>query len=409
MRKLPVHYGWIIVAVGVAVLFCCIGLARFGYTVLIPGMRQGLDLSYRTIGFIGAANFAGYMLAVAFAPALIRSLRPRLTVSAGLALIAFSMFAIASSTSGPTIGALYSLTGIGTGLANIPTMTLTTQWFARSHRGRAAGLVICGNGLGIIFVGFAVPLCGELFETSGWRASWLLLGSVALVVALAALLLLRNSPGELGLDAVGRDHHPSAASLSPTPPFPQGDDRGYLLRLGILYLLYGATFMIYGTFIVATMIGDFHLDAATAGLYWSWVGGFSLFSGLAFGTLSDRIGRRRGLLTVFALQTLAYLLVAIDSGRSGLLLSIALYGLAVFAAPAIVTAAIGDRFQPSRVAGAFSNATFFFAFGQIIGPALAGMIGSEAGGFAPAYLVAAAITAIAAGGTFLLPASRPTR
>lgn len=407
MRKPPFHYGWIIVAVGMAVLFCCIGLARFGYTVLIPGMRQGLDLSYRTIGFIGAANFAGYMLAVAFAPALIRSLRPRLTVATGLALIALSMFAIAISDRGPAIGALYALTGIGTGLANIPTMTLTTQWFARSHRGRAAGLVICGNGLGIIFVGFAVPQCGEWFGASGWRASWLLLGLVSLAVALAALLLLRNSPRELGLDPVGHDRHPIAPSLF--PPTTQSDERSYLLRLGTLYLLYGSTFMIYGTFIVSTMIGDFHLDAATAGLYWSWVGGFSLFSGLAFGTLSDRIGRRRGLLMVFAVQTLAYLLVALDSGRSGLLLSIALYGLAVFAAPAIVTAAIGDRYQPSRVARAFSNATFFFAFGQIIGPALAGMIGSEAGGFAPAYLVAAAITAIAAGGTFLLPASRPAR
>jgi len=406
MRKLPFHYGWIIVAVGVAVLFCCIGLARFGYTVLIPGMRQGLDLSYRTFGFIGAANFAGYMLAVAFAPALIRSLGPRLTVTAGLTLIALSMFAIASSDNGTTIGLLYSLTGIGTGLANIPTMTLTTQWFARSHRGRAAGLVICGNGLGIIFVGFAVPLCGELYGPSGWRASWLLLGALALAVALAALLLLRNAPRELGLAALGRDHHPLAASLSPAP---EKDERRYLLRLGLLYLLYGSTFMIYGTFIVSTMIGDFHLDAATAGLYWSWVGGFSLFSGLAFGTLSDRIGRPRGLMAVFAVQTFAYLLVAFDSGRSGLLLSIALYGLAVFAAPAIVTAAIGDRYPPARVAGAFANATFFFAFGQIIGPALAGMIGSEAGGFAPAYLVAAAITAIAAGGTLLLPASRPAR
>lgn len=407
MRTFPFHYGWMIVAVGVAVLFCCIGLARFGYTVLIPGMRQGLDLSYRAIGFIGAANFAGYLLAVAFAPALIRRLRPRLTVAMGLALIALSMAAIAASDSAPAIATLYLLTGIGTGLANIPTMTLTTQWFARSHRGRAAGLVICGNGLGIIFVGFAVPLCGEIFGTGGWRASWLVLGLVSLIVAMVALLLLRNHPGELGLARLGDDAPP--ATPSPTRPTTPPEERRYLLRLGILYLIYGSTFMIYGTFIVSTMIGDFHQDATTAGLYWSWVGGFSLFSGLAFGALSDRIGRRRGLMAVFLVQTVSYLLVAYDSGVPGLLLSILLYGLAVFAAPAIVTAAIGDRYPASRVAGAFSNATFFFAFGQVIGPALAGMIGSEAGGFAPAYLVAAGLTAMAAVATFWLPASRSKR
>ena len=403
-RALPkpaFHYGYVIVAVGVAVLFCCIGLARFGYTVLIPGMRQGLDLSYKAIGFIGAANFSGYLLAVFFAPTLIRTLRPRLTVATGLALISLSMMAISACSGGYSIAALYFLTGIGTGWANIPTMTLTTQWFARSHRGRAAGLVICGNGLGIIFVGFAVPLCGQLYGASGWRASWLLLGVVSLIVALAALLLLRNDPRALGLTPVGHDPLPSAQP--PSRPTTAAEDRTYLLRLGILYLIYGATFMIYGTFIVATMIGEYHLDAVTAGVYWSWVGGFSLFSGLAFGTLSDRIGRRRGLLAVFVVQTVCYLLVAMDGGLPALVVSIALYGMAVFAAPAIVTAAIGDRYQASRVAGAFSNATFFFAFGQIIGPALEGMIGSEAEGFSLAYLVAAALTAIAACGTFLLP------
>ena len=71
----------------------------------------------------------------------------------------------------------------------------------------------------------------------------------------------------------------------------------------IAYLAFGATFMIYGTFIVTTMINEYHLDAKVAGAYWSWVGGFSLFSGLAFGTLSDRIGRRRGLLAVFVVPT----------------------------------------------------------------------------------------------------------
>jgi hypothetical protein len=68
----------------------------------------------------------------------------------------------------------------------------------------------------------------------------------------------------------------------------------------------------------------------------------------------------------------------------------------------VLAAAIGDRYQASGVAGAFSKATFFIAFGQIIGPDLAGMIGSEAEGFPLAYL-AAALTAIAACGVFFLP------
>jgi hypothetical protein len=41
-----VHYGWIIVATGALVLFACLRLARFAYTMLLPGMQAGLGLAY---------------------------------------------------------------------------------------------------------------------------------------------------------------------------------------------------------------------------------------------------------------------------------------------------------------------------------------------------------------------------
>ncbi|HSR36272.1 MAG TPA: MFS transporter, partial [Desulfurivibrionaceae bacterium] len=122
----------------------------------------------------------------------------------------------------------------------------------------------------------------------------------------------------------------------------------------------------------------------------------SLFSGVGFGTLSDRIGRKQGLIAVFAVQTIAYLLVGLKSGTAGLVLAIALYGLAVFAIPAIMTAAIGDYLGLSRAAASFATVTLFFAFGQSVGPALAGMIAGQSGSFCPAYLIAAGVTGLAA-------------
>lgn len=47
------------------------------------------------------------------------------------------------------------------------------------------------------------------------------------------------------------------------------------------------------------------------------------------------------------------------------------------------------------VARAFANATFFFALGQTIGPALAGMIGGRTESFAADSLVAAGLTTVA--------------
>lgn len=399
-----VHYGWIIVATGALVLFSCLGLARYAYTMLLPGMQAGLGLAYGRMGLIGTGNFAGYLLAVLLAPAMIRRFRPRATIAAGLLLIGVCMLGISQSRSFSLVFILYALVGMGGGFANIPLMALVTCWFRSEQRGKAAGLVIGGNGVAIIFAGFLIPLLNRHYGADGWRSGWLALGLISLAVAACAAYLLRNHPADLGLEPVGR---PLPASLDQLKP---RERRGYgliLLRLGLLYLVFGATFMVYGTFIVTTMIEEYGFSEARAGLYWSWVGFFSLFSGVGFGALSDRIGRKRGLVLVFTVQTAAYALAGLKLGGAGLIVSIVLYGLAVFAIPAIMAAAIGDYLGLSRAATAFATVTIFFAVGQTIGPGVAGLIAGATGTFTGAYLLAALLTAIAAVFAATLPPPPP--
>ncbi|MDZ7596826.1 MAG: YbfB/YjiJ family MFS transporter [Desulfobacterales bacterium] len=75
------HYGWIIFATGALVLFACLGLTRFAYTMLLPGMQAGLGLAYDRMGSIATANFIGYLLAVRLTPALLSRLGPRPTIT----------------------------------------------------------------------------------------------------------------------------------------------------------------------------------------------------------------------------------------------------------------------------------------------------------------------------------------
>ena len=394
------HYGWVIVVTGALVIFSCFGLARYAYTMLLPGMQAGLGFAYEKMGFIGTCNFAGYLTAVLAAPLVIRRLHPRRTISAGLLLIGVSMLIISRSQSYGMILVLYTLVGIGGGFANIPMMALITCWFRSEQRGKAVGLVLAGNGAGIIFSGALIPLLNRWYGAAGWRNGWLILGLLSLAAAAVAALLLRNHPTELGLEPLGRVLPPSADQLVPRER--HGDGR-LLVRLGLLYLAFGATFMVYGTFIVTTMVKEYGFSEAKAGLYWSWVGCFSLFSGVGFGTLSDHIGRKRGLALVFMVQSMAYLLAGLRLGTAGLLVSIILYGLAVFAIPAIMTAAIGDYLGLSRAANALATVTIFFALGQTIGPGAAGMFAGAIGSFAPCYLATALLTAAAALFAAMLP------
>ncbi len=394
------HYGWVIAAIGFMIIFACIGLARYAYTMLLPAMQSGLSLADDRMGFIGTGNFCGYLLAVVLAPRMIRRFRPRAVIAGGLTLITLTLSGIGVSHGFLLPLALYFLVGMGTGFANIPTMALISQWFRSDQRGKAAGLMIGGNGAAIVLAGILVPLLNRTFGADGWRAGWFLLGGIALLVTLLSTWLVRNSPADMGLEPLGR-------KLTPTPdqllPQEQRGDGALLLRLGLLYLAFGATFMVYGTFIVTTMVRDYGFSEARAGIYWSWAGFFSLFSGIAFGTLSDRIGRRHGLALVFIVQTAAYLLAGLKPGSLGLMVSIALYGSAVFAIPAIMAAAVGDYLGMSRAASAFATVTIFFAAGQTVGPAAAGMIARGTGSFTHAYMAASLITATAALFALFLP------
>lgn len=394
------HYGWVVVFVGTLTIFACLGLARFAFGMLLPSMRDVLGLSYDEMGFLGTVNFAGYLAAVAVSPLLLRRFSPRQLIASGLFLIALCMLGIAAGNSYLVILLFYTCVGVGSGLANIPIMVLVSYWFRREKRGQAAGLIVIGSGFAIVFSGFLIPVLNASFGQNGWRVSWLLLALIVLLVAVIAAWLIRNDPAEKGLVPVG-----IAQALEYDP----SESRGHfspvriLTHLGVLYFIFGATYVIYGTFIVTTMVEEYAFAEVSAGYFWSWVGFFSLFSGTLFGLLSDKIGRKRGLMAVFGVQTLAYLLAGSRLGTTALFASVVLYGIAVFAIPAIMAAAVGDYLGKARAAAAFSIITFCFAIGQTIGPAVAGIVAESTGTFTGSYLASAVLTGFAVIWTRFLP------
>lgn len=398
------HYAWVIVLAGALTIFSCFGLARFSFGMLLPGMREALGLSYERMGFLSTGNFAGYLAAVGTAPLALRYVPPRRLVTASLLTIGAALVLLSRCTDYWLLFFLYMLIGMGGGYANIPIMALVSRWFRRERRGQAAGMMIMGNGTAIILTGFLVPQLNAAFGHDGWRFGWLCLGVACLALGVLVGLLLRNDPAELGLEPLGVHGQPSY-----DPSETHGDYSAVriLLHLGGLYLLFGLAYMVYGTFIVATLVDEYHFAEATAGRFWSWTGFFCLFSGVGFGMLSDRLGRRAGLALGFAVQGAAYLLVASRFGDLALFGSVALYGLAIFAVPAIMAAAAGDYLGTARAAAAFSMITFCFAIGQTLGPWLAGLLAEQAGTFTVPYLVAATLNGLAMLLTLFLP--RPPR
>lgn len=393
--RLPFHYGWVVVFAGMLAIFACLGIGRFALGMLLPSMGENLGLSYSQMGLISTGNFVGYLAAVLVCGRLVARFGYRPLIFAALVGVGASLVLVSRATGFHQVLVMYLLTGFASGASNVPVMSLVSHWFARRRRGRAAGFIVIGSGFAIIFTGLFVPAVNAAHGAEGWRLSWLVLGGMVLVIAVVCGLLLRDDPEPLGLSPVGQapgDHTPVPGSASDA----EASSRKKLLwHLGAIYFGFGFTYVIYATFIVTTLVEEWGFAEAVAGRFWVWVGLLSLVSGPVFGTLSDRFGRRAGLITVFTLQMVAYLLVALQLPQPFLYISIACFGVVAWSIPTIMAATVGDYMGPAHAAAAFGYITFFFGIGQIAGPALAGVLAEAGGSFSSSYFMAAGVVASA--------------
>ncbi len=401
----PLHYGWIIVFTGVAVLFACIGLGRFAIGMLLPSMGLSLNLNYSQMGFIGTGNFMGYMASVLFSGMVAARLGARNTIFMGLLLVGITMALISQTMTFFQVLLLYTITGMGTGLANMPLMGLISHWFLKSTRGRAAGTMLSGNGLAIVFAGVFVPWINGAAGSGGWRIAWISMGLISLVVAAAALVLLRNDPAQKGLDPLGENTGSQVVKDGTGRRVSGKASQGTMVYLGCIYLCFGATYSVYVTFIVTALVNDHGFGEGAAGSFWAVVGALSIFSGPLFGGLSDRIGRRNGLMIAYLLFVLAYTLAAAPLPELFLYASIILFGLIVWSIPTIMSAAVGDYMGPAQAVRALGFITLFFGAGQIAGPAMAGFLADVTGSFSAGFWLCAGLTGLAAILSFFLKPS----
>lgn len=386
---LPFHYAWVIVFTGMLCILACLGFGRFALGMLLPSMASSLKLTYSQVGFISTGNFIGYLIAVLACSRIAKRIGSRRLIVIALVVIATSMALISRSNSFSTILLLYFITGMGSGAANVPVMGLITAWFDRVIRGRAAGFVVIGSGFAIIFSGRLIPAVNGIIGPEGWRTNWLILAGLVGVIALMGYLFLKNKPEDIGLEPLGSEGKTMNAVNH------QATNAGSIYRnrtlyvLGSIYFLFGYTYVIYATFIVTTLVKEHGFSETIAGNFWSWVGFLSLFSGPVFGTLSDRIGRKGGLMIVFSLQMLAYLLVATRLPPFFLYVSILFYGIVAWSIPSIMVAAVSEYVGIDKALAAFGFITFIFGLGQITGPSVAGILAEKTGSFSSSFFMAA--------------------
>jgi len=354
------------------VLFACLGLGRFGFGIILPNMQENLAISTTAAGFIGTANFIGYLVGIFLVGHLYQKFAADKLISSALILQAISMFLMAMSNHYLIASWFYAMAGFCSATANVSIMVYVAHVIPQHLRGKALGIIIIGNGLGIIFSGIFVPQIEALFSENAWRVSW---GIFALLTIIIAILI---KPGLRQHDnKVDKEKLKLSEILS----------HSAFWKISSIYFIFGLTYVIYLTFFVSAAIDKYQLSIQQSGYFWLWLGFMSLLSGPFFGSLADKIGAYKTLILIFSLLSIAYLILVMQVPSVMLLVSVTLFGLAAWVIPSLVTLLTSLEYGKEKTAQVFSMVTVIFAIGQMLGPIAAGYIFDSTSSFNLVFLI----------------------
>ncbi|MBS7626817.1 MFS transporter [Candidatus Bathyarchaeota archaeon] len=383
---------YLIILSGHLAVLGSLGFARFGYSMILPSMKEGLELSYTQMGLMASGNFSGYMVFAILGGLLASKYGARIVMIISLTLVGASMFLTGLAENFLQALILRCLAGVGSGGANISAMTLPASWVSTRRRGSASGLIASGSGVGLLGTGIIVPRLNEMFGGWGWRLSWMLLGASTLIFVLICSLIMGGKPGFSRRDGTSGWREVGADTV--------------LWRVGLIYLMFGLSYVIYITFFGAYLVKEVGLAEQYAGELWALVGSLSLFSGPLWGHISDKIGRGYTLSLIYFIQSISLLLFA-QGWSEEFIISAILFGMTAWSIPTVVAAYSGDYFGSKMAPSALGFLTLFFGVGQSIGPTVAGHIADVTGTFKSTFLLSSSIAAI--GGIMSLLAMRRNR
>ena len=404
MKEGKLHYGWVVVFMGLLTTIAAHGFGRMSYTIILPAMKDGLGFNYTQLGLLGTGNFIGYLTMAIIGGFLAAHFGTRIVITAALILMGITMILTGLAQSFGLAFAMRLLTGLGNGAAFVPAMALGSAWFSKRQRGFATGIVSAGIGAGTLISGLIVPPILSTFGANGWRFSWYILGGAVLLISGIVYQFVRSNPEEKGLRQVGADKNDAVRIDSSTTEkvlAPKWTETvksvikmGSVWYLGVVYFFYGLSYIIYMVFFAAYLVKEIGLSQEWAGGLWALVGGLSIFCGVLWGKISDWLGRSWGAALAYLVLGLSYLIYALIKVEFGFYLSAVLFGLTAWSIPTIMAAAAGDFVGPRLAPAGLGFITLFFGIGQAFGPVLGGYLADVSGSFTLPFLIAGVISLV---------------
>jgi len=389
-----VHYGWVMVVICMGVLAArSLPLQTFGVFLKPLTAEFGWDRGALSVAISlnlivgGGLGIISGRLSDRYGP------RPLVTIGGLLTGVAFLLLS--------QINALWHvyliwgiLMGIGFGFSVIPIMSTIPKWFTKK-RGIAVGIAMSGMGVG----GIIAPLITQwLISTYDWRYAYIILGLVTIIIIIPIAQFMKHSPQQAGLEPYGgyeaseaiRPYNSAIEILSLSQAIKT-------IRFWLFGLVLASIFLCLSSITIHIIphATDLGISTITAASILSVTAGIGIIGRLGIGFISDRVGGLSTLLACVGLVTLAIIWLIFAKEMWMFYIFAVVFGIAQGGFITLLSVVTAELFGLISLGAILGGVVVFATIGDAIGGPIAGAIFDITGSYRLAFLIFAAICAMA--------------
>lgn len=375
-----VYYGWWVLAGTMVVNALGGGIQVYGFSVFFLPLRDSLGISAAAASLIFALSRAEGAFEGPVIGYLIDRFGARFFIATGAVVMGAGYLLLSISHSYISVVLIYLLVisvGFNAGSGH-PTIALINNWFVR-RRGMAMAISTSAFSLGGAIV---APLLGLAVASWGWRVAAVLAGIAILLFVPPISFILRRSPESMGLVVDGDPQVAPAGASEGRAAASGGASSDFTLREAIrtpafwlllagttLRVVVGAAFIVH---FVAIMVWKGMGETAAAGM----LGLFAFLSipfRILMGWIGDQFSKSKLIALTLAAGVASFMLLLYGDGQWYLWVFIPLFAW-VESNPSLNWALLGDYFGRRSFATIRGAMSFFFGWGQMVMPYMAGLM-----------------------------------
>lgn len=376
------------------------GFGIYLFAQLVPDMRASLGFDIAYVGTITAAGQAGFLASALLAAWLTPRVGGGWMIFGSGAVCALALLLMPLAQNVVLIGLLLTVLAGTAATVFVPMVDVIARAVPYQYRGMAMGLVSSGTSYGVFINSLLVPLYAPQGE---WRTVWWIVGLITVVLVAGVFLVFKRARLFMRNDE-------SASEGAPRKGVLREALQGWVYKVWSMNFLIGFSTFPFQNYLSSYLRTELHFAVEYTAQIWASIGFVGMFSGLALGALSDRIGLRAAMLMVYVcVATAAVILVVAPTGYWPLVAGV-VFAVAFYPIFGLIPAYVSKMARGAALAVTiFGIANIMQGVGGMLGNYCAGLLASMSGSFVAVYSVIAGVAVVLAVLTACLPNERGSR